>query len=84
MKCCGEVIKNTALGKDFYYCRGCKQELVPLVPSYQENPPEAMLIPKYNPFQVVAEAIAADLAKGRPDCDSAYDGPYDSEYEGDD
>lgn len=24
--CCGEVIKNTAGGKDFYFCRGCKQE----------------------------------------------------------
>lgn len=25
--CCGEVIENTALGKTFHYCRGCKQEV---------------------------------------------------------
>jgi hypothetical protein len=25
--CCGEVIKNTAAGKDFYVCRECKQEV---------------------------------------------------------
>lgn len=27
MKCCGEIIRNTALGKDFYVCRGCKKEV---------------------------------------------------------
>jgi hypothetical protein len=25
--CCGEVIKNSANNLEFYYCRGCKQEV---------------------------------------------------------
>lgn len=25
--CCGEVVENTANGKEFFYCRGCKQEV---------------------------------------------------------
>jgi hypothetical protein len=28
MKCCGEVVKNSVNGKEFYYCRGCKKEVV--------------------------------------------------------
>ncbi len=28
-RCCGEVILNTAMGKDFYYCRECKKEVSP-------------------------------------------------------
>ncbi len=27
--CCGEIVKNTAGGKDFLVCRGCKQEINP-------------------------------------------------------
>jgi hypothetical protein len=27
-KCSTEAIKNTALGKDFFYCRQCKEEVI--------------------------------------------------------
>jgi hypothetical protein len=26
-KCCGEVVKNSANGKEFFYCRQCKKEV---------------------------------------------------------
>jgi hypothetical protein len=26
--CCGEVVSNFAGGKDFWYCRGCKKEVI--------------------------------------------------------
>lgn len=26
--CCGEVVLNTVMGKDFYYCRECKKEVI--------------------------------------------------------
>lgn len=28
-ECCGKVVWNTAGGKDFWYCRGCMEEVVP-------------------------------------------------------
>lgn len=36
--CCGEVIKNTAMGKDFYYCRGCKKEVLDKVIEIKGDP----------------------------------------------
>lgn len=27
LTCCGEVIKNSAMGTEFWYCRGCKKEV---------------------------------------------------------
>jgi hypothetical protein len=29
-KCDNETVKNTALGKEFYYCRTCKEEVIAL------------------------------------------------------
>lgn len=29
--CCGEVVQNTASGKVFHYCRGCKEEVPKLI-----------------------------------------------------
>lgn len=29
--CCGEVIKNSAMGKDFFVCRECKKEVFEFV-----------------------------------------------------
>lgn len=25
--CCGEVVKNTAMGKEFWFCKGCRKEV---------------------------------------------------------
>lgn len=34
--CCGEVVKNSANGQDFWYCRGCKNE-IPEALSFEET-----------------------------------------------
>ena len=42
-KCCGEVIANSAGGKDFWFCRGCKNEVLtfnPLISPFELNEEE--------------------------------------------
>lgn len=52
MTCCGEVIKNTALGKDFYVCRECKKEVV-------EKPKNEIILDEYEDFSFVAPGSLA-------------------------
>lgn len=36
-KCNGEAVWNQALGKDFWYCRTCKEEISPHAPNKRED-----------------------------------------------
>jgi len=43
--CCGEVVESSAMGKSFFYCRGCKTEVVEKVDT---NPTDAPA--DYSPY----------------------------------
>lgn len=62
MKCCGPVVLNTALGKEFYVCRGCKKEVI------EEHKPELNHVKEV--FDAAFQRIAQNIS-------SSFDLPSD-------
>lgn len=62
--CCGEVIENTAMGKAFFYCRGCKSEV--------SNEEYHVVDGPRNALNVVAEMLAKNPPGPQP---QAWVGP---------
>jgi hypothetical protein len=59
-KCHTEAVKNSALGKDFLYCRQCKEEVTEPIPKIGYNP--------YVPDLTLSEQEMDDLQKQVADC----------------
>lgn len=45
--CCGEVVKNEVFGKEFYYCRGCKKEVMDLSLGNVDEAPMSLKVSYY-------------------------------------